>query len=154
MQRSEVRQSTVIYLTVSMSFGVRSLCSVLIVWLATYAAVPPCCWSMSEAYGHPAQQAEHAARAHDHHHHHDGDAPAVQTTATANVSPTALPGCDTATIDAVVTTRDSLSLADTIGNRVFFDTAVPHARPAWTNRCAFAPPGGTSGFAFLNPLRI
>ena len=65
-----------------------------------------------EAYDHTRPASEHdRAQSHEHHHHHDGDASAVQTTSTANVSPTARPNA----IQRRLSRRnhaDSLSLAE------------------------------------------
>jgi hypothetical protein len=149
----------VIYLTLSMNAAVRALSSLLIVWLAAAASFPPCCWSMTGAHDHQAQQdvsASHFQPPEQHHHHHHGNPDPALSAETAQVM-SAIPAhdCDRHSAEAVATPRASFSFVDL---RAFgatsADVVVPQIAATWTERSDPAPPGGSFGSAFLSPLRI
>jgi hypothetical protein len=144
----------VVYLTVSMTFAVRALSSLLIVWLTAAASIPLCCWSISSAHSHQEQQ--EASTVHQHaHHHHGGADSAVSTTAAPVMSAMPAHDCDTESVEAVVTTRPSLSFADMrAADAIFAEVVVPHVSATGSERSDSAPPGGLPGSAFLNPLRV
>ena len=139
-----------------MQFAVRALSLLLIVWLTAVASFPPCCWSMASAHDHQVQQNASPTdfQPQAHHHHNSADS-AVSATLAAVMSPIPIDNCDTESIEAVATTRVTLSCVDlhAAGARSV-DGVVPKAAALVAKRSDSAPPGKLSGSAFLNPLRI
>jgi hypothetical protein len=146
----------VIYLTLSMQFAVRALSLLLIVWLTASASFPPCCWSMANARDHQAQHNASRTDFHaDAHHHHDNADSAVPATRASLMSPIPAHNCDRESVEAVATTRVTLS---SVGLRAAgassVDAVVPQAAALGAERSDSSPPGRLSGSAFLNPLRL
>jgi hypothetical protein len=146
----------VIYLTLSMQFAVRALSLLLIVWLTAAASFPPCCWSMASAHDHPARHDASRTDFHaDAHHHHDNADSAMPATRAAVMSPIPAHNCHTESVEAVATTRVTLSC---VGLRAAgsssVDAVVPQDAALGAERSDYSPPGILSGSAFRNPLRL
>ncbi|HEY0284112.1 MAG TPA: hypothetical protein VGC23_01900 [Vicinamibacterales bacterium] len=144
-----------IYLTLLMDAAVRSLSLWLIVWIATAASFPLCCWSMAGAHDHHARQDASAIPVQLHAHHHgNGDSAALGASAPA-LSAIPAHDCHTQSMEAVATPRVSLSSTDLhCANAICVDPVVTQASAAWREGSDSAPPGSISASAFLNPLRI
>jgi hypothetical protein len=145
----------VIYLTVLMTTAVRTLSLFLTVWMTAVAAFPPCCWSMTVAHEHQAQEAAapSAARSHDHHHH--GSAEPAAPAEALPVSAVPAHDCDTEGSEAIATPRPARSSIDhrmVIAAPVAF--AMPHESSLHPSLIETAPPGTSFDSAFLNPLRV
>ncbi len=137
-----------------MQFAVRALSLLLIVWLTAAASFPPCCWSMASAHDHQVRQnASPTDFQPQAHHHHDSADSAVPATGAAVMSPIPIHNCDTEWVEAVATTRVTLSCVD-LHAAGAVDVVVPKAAALVAKRSDSAPPGKLSGSAFLNPLRI
>jgi len=73
----------------------------------------------------------------------------------AVMSPIPIHNCDTESIEAVATTRVTLSCVDLhAAGASSVDVVVPKAAARVARRSDSAPPGQLSGAAFLTPLRI
>jgi hypothetical protein len=145
----------VIYLTLLMNAAVRALSLLLIVWIGAGASFPLCCWSMASAHDHHARQDASAIPVQLHAHHHGSRDSAAPGASAPTLLATPVHDCHTQSMQAVATPRVSLSSTDLhSADAICVDPVVMQASAAWREGSDSAPPGGTSGSAFLNPLRI
>jgi hypothetical protein len=143
----------VIYLTQPMTFSIRAVSVLLVVWLGAAASFHPCCWSIN-AHGHQAQQEAPAVRQHTHHHHGAADSSVSVTTAPV-IAATAADECDRESLQAVLTTRAFVPFDVMRESELTFANLVTlQVSPIRGERSDAAPPGCSPGAAFLNPLRV
>jgi hypothetical protein len=146
----------VIYLTLSMTFAVRALSLLLIMWLAAAASFPPCCWAIAGAHDDHAQQQASAPSPDMHEHHHDGGTDVVAAPADFPLmSAASAHNCDTESVEALVTPRTQLSFVGLPAARAASaGIFTPQVSAACADRSDVVPPGASPGSAFLNPLRL
>lgn len=159
MDPSNVRKTSVIYVTTVMTVAIRALTIFLSLWLTAATAFPPCCWSMGDAHEH--QQApdiaqSHAASNEHHHDHHGGDDPNPDVVGTAVPAPSMIPSydCDATLADTAMTagvvTRAVLRPTGTDASASVVPTVSAHEVAGSDT----SPPGAAVNSAFLSPLRI
>jgi hypothetical protein len=138
-----------------MNAAVRALSLLLIVWIPAAASFPLCCWSMASAHDHHARQDASAIPVQPHAHNHGSRDSAVLGASAPTLSAIPVHDCDTQFMEAVATPRVSLSSTNLhSADAVCVNAIVMQASAAWRERSDSAPPGASSGSAFLNPLRI
>ena len=136
-----------------MTFAIRAINLLFIVWLTAAASLPPCCWSMTGTHDHQAQHEAPAMDQHTHHHHEAPDS-AVSTAATVLTATTAH-DCDAESVQAFLTTRAFVPLdATRTADLEFANVVAAHVSTIWCACADPAPPGGSPGSAFLSPLRV
>src|SRR5688500_18272594 len=112
-----------------MTFAVRALSMLLIVWLTTAAAFP-CCWSIAGAHDHHAQEKASASPEAHPHHHDDGSDLTAAPAELPLISAAPVRTCDADSVKPLLTHRTQVPSAGRLAARAGSADIVTPSVPA------------------------